>query len=403
VRDITMSARCVLVSVVGLLSVALVGCSDDAASEDPPRATIDLASDPFTVPAGEERYFCWTQTIERDVRIDRFDYAARPIVHHLVVSRSLVPQEDGFSECDVLFAPTWAPMFGAGSGDLALEAPEGASHDLPAGTQIVMQLHLLNLGAEDVTDEVSVTMREAEPEDQDNIGIFSFGTTDIDLPAGTSTAVVNDCTLDKDVEIFALLPHMHYLGTSLTLETGPSLDALEESYRRDPWDFDDQQIDEFPLSLSAGTATRTTCSYGNNTTDDVVFGESSFDEMCFLVGFATNTDVDLDGCLTLIGDDVQVPVPPDPAAGVCGEHEVNDEGIGQACTKGGDECPSGLTCTADQNDTADGFCLQIGGCTTTSDCGGGFATCCAPPEAGGLINICLPEACRPAECIPQDD
>ncbi len=386
-----------------LVCVVFFGCSDDAAPEEAGRPTLDLVTDDFTVGAGQERFLCWTQTVEQDMRIDRFDYAARPVVHHLLVSRSLVPVEDGLSECDVLFAPTWAPLFTAGNGDLSLEAPEGASHDLPAGTQIVTQLHLLNLEDQDVTDRAVITMREAESSDQDNIGIFSFGTTDILLPGGASTTVANDCTLDTDVEIFALLPHMHYLGTSLTLETGPSLDALEESYRLDPWDFDDQKIDDVRLSLTAGMATRTTCSYENSTAEDVTFGDSSFDEMCFLVGFATGTDTDLDGCLTLIGDDTQIPVPPDPAAGVCGEHEVNSLGIGQACTKGGDECAAGLTCTADQNDDPDGFCLKVGGCATTSDCGGGFATCCAPPEAGGLINICLPEACRPAECIPQDD
>ena len=178
-----------------LLCVVFFGCSDDAAPEEAGRPTLDLVTDDFTVGAGQERFLCWTQTLEQDMRIDRFDYAARPVVHHLLVSRSLVPVEDGLSECDVLFAPTWAPLFTAGNGDLALEAPEGASHDLPAGTQIVTQLHLLNLEDQDVTDRAVITMREAESSDQDNIGIFSFGTTDILLPGGASTTVANDCTL----------------------------------------------------------------------------------------------------------------------------------------------------------------------------------------------------------------
>ncbi|MCA9618568.1 MAG: hypothetical protein KC731_06095 [Myxococcales bacterium] len=380
--------------------LTLAACGGD---EPPPpeRETLTLASDGFSVPAGEERYLCWTQTLEKDLRVDRYDYQAKSVIHHLLVSKSLVPVDDGLSECDVLFQSSWVPLFIAGNGDASLEFPEGASFDLPAGTQVVTQLHLLNLESSEVSDTAEITMRVAEASDTKDVGLYSFGTTDINLPAGSSQAVANDCAVDTDVEIFAFLPHMHYLGSRLTLEVGDDASGFQKAYEIDPWDFDDQRIELADLSLPAGTPTRTTCAYENDTADTVTFGDSSYDEMCFLVGFAAGAERALDGCLTLIGDDTQIPVPPDPAAGVCGEHEVNAAGIGAACTKGGGECPSDLTCTADQNDEPDGFCLRIGGCNATPDCGGGWATCCAPPEAGGLINICVPEACRPAECIPQ--
>ncbi|MGE0326967.1 MAG: hypothetical protein AB7S68_31880, partial [Polyangiaceae bacterium] len=141
-----------------------------------------------------------------------------------------------------------------------------------------------------------------------------------------------------------------------------------------------------------------------STPGDIGFGESSNDEMCFLVGFAKNR-TSLDGCLTFGGGgDLDGGVPPDPDAGVCGEQQENSSGIGRACSKGGGECASGQVCSSDQGQTPDGspgFCLKIG-CSATADCGGGGATCCAPAEGGGVIKICVPEACRPADCIPAE-
>ncbi|MGE3672305.1 MAG: hypothetical protein AB7K71_21730, partial [Polyangiaceae bacterium] len=235
-------------------------------------------------------------------------------------------------------------------------------------------------------------------------GIYAFGTDKIALQPNAKGSAVDDCTMSEDVELFGLLAHMHYLGENLTFETASAGAALEQRYRKDPWNFDTQIIEPVSLKLKAGDQTRVTCNYDNSTPGDIGFGESSNDEMCFLVGFAKNR-TSLDGCLTFGGGgDLDGGVPPDPDAGVCGEQQENSSGIGRACSKGGGECASGQVCSSDQGQTPDGspgFCLKIG-CSATADCGGGGATCCAPAEGGGVIKICVPEACRPADCIPAE-
>ena len=131
--------------------------------------------------------------------------------------------------------------------------------------------------------------------------------------------------------------------------------------------------DTFTL-LIHGSHTRITCHYDNPTNQSVAFGESSFDEMCFLIGFARKKGAELDGCVNL-GDPVgDGGVPPSPDAGVCGEQQPNSLGIGAACTAGGNECGAGLSCSADQDQApagSTGFCLKIGGCNAQADCGGG--------------------------------
>lgn len=91
--------------------------------------------------------------------------------------------------------------------------------------------------------------------------------------------------MPKTARMVALLPHMHLMGTSLTFELGASEDDMKMVYARDPWDFDRQTIDNFDMTLEEGLHTRTTCKYNNTTDKTITYGESTFDEMCFMGAF----------------------------------------------------------------------------------------------------------------------
>jgi hypothetical protein len=394
--------KALIVRIGSLVSLVLgAGCSSSTPVTPPPEAsTFTLTTDKFEVPAGQERYLCYARTLDEDLAVDRFDYAAPPVVHHVLVARTLTPEPDGLSECDVLFRTSWAPLFGAGKGTAILEAPSGAGYVLPKGTQILVQLHLLNVTDAPVTEQATVKMRRASTASPSPVSIYAFGTNVLSLPPHQKTSIVNDCTTEKDVEIFEWYPHMHRLGASLSLEVGPSASELKEVFRIDPWNFDDQQMQAKSLHIPSGSFTRVTCKYDNPADTTVAFGESSKDEMCYLVTFATGAGSELDGCVNQVSTS-DAGVPPNPDAGACGAQTPSAIGVGASCTKGGNECASGLTCSLDQSPEPPGFCLKIGGCTTNDECGGGSATCCAPKEAGGLLNICIPEACRPSDCIPK--
>ncbi len=344
----------------------------------------------YELEGGEEKFLCYTWTFAEAVAFDRFEVDATPGVHHMVVSRAIAPEPEGSFECDVLFRNTWVPLFGTGNGASSLETPEGTAFRLAAGEQVVMQLHLFNTGAERIEETVDVRARIAGSEEE-RVGIFAFGTSEIDLPARESTTITNECEVERDVDAFGVLPHMHYLGLTLELETSTDGGTTWESvYTLDSWNFDRQEIEEQPISIAAGSLTRVHCTYENPTDGVVTFGESSESEMCFLVLYEVGGTGALDGCVNL-GD-------PGTGGPMC-EPTENELGIGAACTPGGGECNEGLTCTSDQpgGSDGDGFCLQVGGCTTSDECGSG-AVCCAPAAAGGLLNICIPEVCRPDDC-----
>ncbi len=362
--------------------------------------TLSIVTEPFTIASGTEQYLCMTHTLDRDVRVERFRYEGVEVVHHLFFARAMAPEPAEPYECPVLFKTSWLPLFTTGAGSAELAMPADAPFVLPKGTQIVIQLHLLNFLPEDATRQVEVVMDLTDAEPEHEAVLFPMGTTVIDVPAQGSATTSQDCVLHRDLEIFAAFPHMHLLGTRMRLEAGPDADSMQTVYERE-WDFDQQDIEPFELALPKGTHTRVVCEFVNDTDVPAGYGESTHDEMCFL-SFFVKGGAALDGkCLDLSGMEGEE----DPGEDLSGCKDVtaNDKGIGAPCTQGGGECGSDLTCSSDMSDQGgtSGFCMSIAACATSADCGTG-ATCCAPPEGGGFIKVCLPDPCKPSSCEAVD-
>jgi hypothetical protein len=90
------------------------------------------------------------------------------------------------------------------------------------------------------------------------VHIGGFGSFQVSLPPSQKSAIVHECTLPESSRMVALMPHMHRMGTSMTL-------------------------------VQAGQYARITCNYDNTTDRTVTYGESSLDEMCFLGVFWVET------------------------------------------------------------------------------------------------------------------
>jgi len=388
------------------MNAAEADASASAGGDDEPGVHVGarevvFRTEPFTLEPGQERYLCYAAETDEALVIDGYSHEGAPFLHHAIFSRTIVPEPDGTSECDIIFRQTWAPLFLSGAGASSFEFPDNVGHKLPAGSQLVLQLHMLNTSEQPITDAVSIRMQRASEPDPMPMGTLAFGTTAVSLPPQQETELEGVCQVDREVQLVAAFPHMHLLGTKMTFEVGRSEDAMEEVFRRDPYDFDDQSLELLDLTLHPGDITRVRCSYDNPHDMEITFGESTLNEMCYFVGFEAGTD-GIDGCMLGSSSEPVDEVPIDPAAGECGEHEPTDTGIGLPCTSDGSECAAGLMCSAMFSGEPDGVCIQLG-CETDADCGdGGQATCCAPEQGGGSLTICIPEACRTPSCTPTE-
>ena len=372
--------------------VPFVACS--SSGEGASTANVEtFESAAVTIAPAEEKYMCFAKTLDHDVAIDRFDFAKTDGIHHAILARTTAPEPDGLSECKVLFRTSWIPIFLSATGDATLQMPEGSGVVLTKGTQVVVQLHLLNAGSAPVTTRYLSKWRKSPLANPDPVGVYAFGSTSLSIPPKSVSSQSDECTVEDDLDIFAAGPHMHYLGRTLRFETGPSTDALKEVYRVDGFNFDNQIIEPKTLKIAPGTKTRVTCEYDNPHPHEVKFGESSLDEMCFFVAFAKKRE-GLTACSSRSGGGSSTGNPD------CGTKPENALGVGRKCTKGGGECGKDMMCTLDQSaspEGAPGFCFKLG-CNATGECGGGDAVCCAPKQAGGAIKTCMPATCRPSDC-----
>jgi hypothetical protein len=228
--------------------------------------------------------------LDEDLVIGGYSSDAQPFVHHLVFVKPLAPEPDGFSECETLFRMSWEPLYITGAGSAQLDFPADAGHKLTKGTQLLVQMHLLNVNDSQVEGTVEIDMHRSTAENPRSVSAFAFGTSDLSLPPNQESEVQGSCELKERVELIAAFPHMHLLGTRMTVEAGSSEDEMKRVFERDPYDFDDQHIEPLNLTLEPGDVARVTCGYNNTHSEVVGFGESTTTEMCFFIGFALDRE-----------------------------------------------------------------------------------------------------------------
>jgi hypothetical protein len=246
---------------------------------------LTLHTDQFTIEPGQEKYMCWTVRAPESVKVASFSKEAQPYVHHLLLNTTTKDEPDGMHECDSVFQLSWRPMFAAGAGKVEVAFPENVVDPIDQNTQLLLQMHLLNTGDEPVTDSTTIVMNLSNSPSTESVSIGAFGNTDIDLQPGQPGTVVAECDNPVTRRVVGFFPHMHMLGKSMTFEMGPTADDMRMVYQRTPYDFNDQRVDQTDMMIDANAHVRVTCNYQNTRQQAVTFGESSFDEMCFLVLF----------------------------------------------------------------------------------------------------------------------
>jgi hypothetical protein len=267
----------------------------DAAAHESDEKPAELApyvmkTEKFTLEPGQEQYLCYATTLEEDLVIGGYSSDAQPFVHHLVFVKPLAPEPDGFAECDTLFRMTWEPLYITGAGSAKLEFPADAGHKLTKGTQLLVQMHLLNVNNEAVDGTVEIDMHRSTAKNPRPVGAYALGTSSLSLPPNQESEALGTCELKERVELIAAFPHMHLLGTKMTVDVGASADDMERVFTRDPYDFDDQSIEPLKLTLEPGDLARVTCGYNNTRSEVIGFGESTNTEMCFFIGFALDRE-----------------------------------------------------------------------------------------------------------------
>lgn len=284
---------------LGALSLAVLSscASKDDATTVPTNNGFQFDTLSYTLQPGEEKYFCYTMTLptDKDSVITEFAPQYGKAVHHFAFYYTLVQEKDGFSECPVLFKDTWVPLFEGGKDSGKLALPAGSAVRLK-GQQLLIQLHLVNATKAPITEKSGIFLKTVDPATKTtSAGLFGFDNRVIEIPPKSmGTEVSMTCAMDKDMDVFAIMGHMHTRGHNIQVSRGakPGDEILYET----KWNFDVQPTTPINFKVKKGDNVHLKCSWNNESDKTLKYGESTFDEMCAFVWYYTPYDK-IDGCV----------------------------------------------------------------------------------------------------------
>jgi hypothetical protein len=187
----------------------------------------------------------------------------------------------------------WAP------GRRPYLSPEGTARALPAGADVLLQLHFHKSGKPDM-DATTVGLYFAKgPVDKRIHTAFVLpprrgfiGRPALRIPAGEPRhEVKGDLTIGEDSHLLAVFPHMHLLGRDFLLTAVRPDGSRRTLIRIDDWDFNWQNPYEFltQVALPKGTRVEMVAHFDNSAGNirnpskppiEVEWGEETTDEMC---------------------------------------------------------------------------------------------------------------------------
>jgi hypothetical protein len=245
--------------------------------------TFTLTMGPFAIAPGEERYLCQdfanpfaAIAAGGDAAIARFDSHLTPGAHHLLLFYKPGAADRALETCSgTEFA---AGPYGSQRSDDSLAYPAGVAAAVPAGTGFRVQAHYLNASAARIDATVTIRMSVAPAASvRDHAAVLFLSNLDLHIPAGAHAVVAEKrCTIPFDVNLIQSTGHMHRHGTHFTASTPTA--ALFDTVG---WQDVAPALYDPPLHLAADTPITFRCTYDNDGTAPIGYGESAAtDEMC---------------------------------------------------------------------------------------------------------------------------
>ncbi len=245
---------------------------------------IELSTGAFEVGTGDVFECFYTPLVlDRDLLVTYGTGTQAEGGHHITVYYTTNVRDPEHHPCQESEMATWRQLTAAESS--ASTEPlhvDGLALRVPAGAQIVLQSHYINVsGPRIVEDRAEVYI--PRPEDVREMGgSFVVDDEGLDIPAHSRVRRTYVCTVGTDLQVAMLLGHMHEWGANFRLERLDGAGGAETLYEH-AWEAlyashpptNAYGLDT-PLLLPAGTQLRQTCEWNNNEDYPLAFPR----EMC---------------------------------------------------------------------------------------------------------------------------
>ena len=218
------------------------------------------------------------------------EYLQNPGMHHMTLSTTALsgaPLADGDYDCADLYADSslmqdMVMMFGSqGDAEGTLTLPEGVAATLPAGLQIMQEVHFVNTTAEEVPIYSYVNALTI-PANEVTDGIWGGSVRDetIEIPPASTHTEWSRCVMNEDVQVQFLASHTHARGTGFTIAPFDGTNTGDGFYTNNDWHNPDIIQYTPALSVPAGQGFEWSCTWRNDSDQTIRYGVESTDEMC---------------------------------------------------------------------------------------------------------------------------
>ncbi|MES2638656.1 MAG: hypothetical protein V4850_04220 [Myxococcota bacterium] len=247
-----------------------------------------------TAPANTEVWLCEVYDLPTTElqAVHAVQYLQNEGTHHMTLSTTALatePLAPGSYDCNALYADSTVMqdavmMFGSqGDAEGTLTLPDGVAANLPAGIQVLQEIHFVNTTSTDVA-LYSYLNGWTIPQEDVVSGIWGGSVRDetITLPPQQETTEWSRCVMNEDVEVQFLASHTHATATKFTIAPFDGVTTGEVFYTNTDWH--DPKIEQYnpPRIVPAGQGFEFACTWFNGTDETVSYGLASTDEMCNL-------------------------------------------------------------------------------------------------------------------------
>jgi hypothetical protein len=174
---------------------------------------------------------------------------------------------------------------------IEMKMPDGVGLPMPAGAQIMLNMHFINPSSAPAYPQVKMNVLYAKNVQYKAAAMVSFN-TQINVPAATASGpgkqtVSGSCTAPTGSKFFVLTTHTHKHGvdTRVNYVSGGVTTNLVNTT---DWEHPDVALWNRPdfLTVRSGDSFTYSCSYVNDGSSPVVVGETAAsNEMCMAIGY----------------------------------------------------------------------------------------------------------------------
>lgn len=218
--------------------------------------------------------------------------------HHVVVYWTSEPEDEDIHECTEADMTKLHVLSGGGAeagNGIINDLPAGGAFHIPAGAQLVMNIHALNASSTTVDTQAVANLYYGDPSLTPLTSFYVTGTSLKIDPHGTGSYAAS-CVAPRDFSAVRLLGHMHEWGSRLhiDLDDGSGAKTYYDKPGAGDFSYNPPYIDyptSEPLVIEQGTKITVTCDYKNDTANPLTFPT----EMCAAFGYVLGTEAEF-GC-----------------------------------------------------------------------------------------------------------